>query len=158
MRTHHIQSKRDDIPNWVMDLREPAWNFTMDQMGYGYDKIVVPPVRFSYSARFCTFYHGHPRYFHGIPHIRLVKHTDNKWWTYKRKTVGLYADGIEMPSKQARMKMAMVHEFTHAVQWHEKKFDNDRKMSEVETTRNVIEFVKQNYPEQYNQLKTFDND
>jgi len=157
MKFHPYQKMRKDVPQWVFDCVPEAWTFTMDHWNYHPETITIPPIRFSYNARFAKFSHGNPRYFNGIPHIRFVKRS-KRWYTYKKKTAGMYADGIICPSKQVRLKISMVHEFTHAIQWYEKETLNmDRVMSEVETTETEIAYVKSHYPELYNQLKRFDN-
>ena len=59
----------------------------------------------------------------------------DKWYTYKRKTVGKMSRGISVPQLLC-VTIILLHELTHAVQHFE-----GRKYSEVETTENEIEYV-----------------
>ena len=53
--------------------------------------------------------------------------------------------------------MSMIHEFTHVIQWYEKKqLGKDRPMSETETTRAVIDYVRENLPDVADQLEKFE--
>ena len=70
------------------------------------------------------------------------------WHTYKRKRVGLCANGIYVGIKE-RYILSLIQELTHHIQNIQK-----RKASEVETTKNEIEYVKQFHPYLAKQLTT----
>jgi len=69
-------------------------------------------------------------------------------YLYKKKTAGLTVPdgGLKIGWKQA-LTSDLIHELTHAVQ-----FKQGRKYSEVETTRNQIEHLKQTNEFWYNKL------
>jgi len=69
------------------------------------------------------------------------------WHTYKRKTIGLTADCLSCEI-QPNIELQLIHELTHIIQYIE-----GRNMSEVETTRNEIEYANKYYPDLYNKLK-----
>lgn len=70
-----------------------------------------------------------------------------KWITYKRKGVGVWADCIEI-GYELKYTLSLIHEFTHLIQDKEK-----RKASEIETTKNEIEYVTQFHPYLLKKLK-----
>jgi NAD(P)H-flavin reductase len=72
---------------------------------------------------------------------------EKKWYTYKLKTVGIYADGVNI-SPTLSYALQLVHEFTHHVQFLQK-----RKFSEIETTFNEIEFILKKEPKLLLKLK-----
>lgn len=81
-------------------------------------------------------------------HFNLIKlHVSNKCWsTYRRKRVGMYADNIVVDFELA-FTLRLIHELTHYVQ-----FLQGRILSEVETTRNEIEYVKTFHEMYYKKL------
>lgn len=86
-------------------------------------------------------------------HIKINMHPNYKiplWYTYIRKACRLAAVGIEV-SRKFYLSITLVHEFTHYIQYRE-----GRKASEIETTKNEIEFARQfYYSEYYLELKTY---
>jgi hypothetical protein len=74
----------------------------------------------------------------------------NELWMYQKKTVGLTARGIKAGIKVST-ESALVHELTHHIQ-HER---GDKRISEVETTRNEVKFLREKYPEWYKRLTVF---
>lgn len=132
-------------PQWSWDALVRAYHWIADQ--YDIAKGTrIPPIRGSYSCRFSKFSWGNMRYFDGAPHIRI--HLKRKYWlTYRRKSIGVHADGIIMP-KEIVAEIQYVHELTHWVQHIQ-----SRDYSEVETTENEIKFVEEFYPQYIKELK-----
>lgn len=134
-------TRNQEMPKWVWECVEPAWEWICDKYDLDINKVALPCFRWSYNARFDVFYSSHHRYFYGKPHIRLVQ---RYWWiTYKMKTVGRYAK-VHKPDKRKLKTLNIIHELTHYVQ-----FIQGRQMSEVETTRNELQYAKEFYPELY---------
>lgn len=75
----------------------------------------------------------------------------SSWHTYKKKTVGKYADHIRC-SESKLMVIHLIHELTHVIQ-----YSKSLPMSEVETTRNEIEWVRLNHSHMYEKLSTFED-
>lgn len=71
------------------------------------------------------------------------------WHTYIRKTVGVYAFNIKHVDLIASITVQLIHEMTHHIQHCE-----DRKFSEVETTKNEIEWMRVHRPQFHAKLKT----
>lgn len=73
-----------------------------------------------------------------------------KIWFYKRATIdkqfGQVRQGVNI-GYTLNMAAAIVHEFTHYIQYLE-----NRKYSEVETTANELEFFKVCFPEWYKRI------
>lgn len=142
------QQHKKQVPEWVLKMAPKLYIKASDIYGYSLRRDNrVPPIRFSYNARFDKFEWGNMRYFGGAPYIRLVKRKPF-WSTYDMKTVGLTANSIPCKDKKVRMEFQMIHEFVHYFQ-HEM----DRPMSEVETTQAEITFAETERPELYNQLE-----
>ena len=80
------------------------------------------------------------------PCIIRINGRRRKWYSYNRKTVGAMANGIPISQKTA-YTLSLIHELTHHVQYLQ-----ERQFSEVETTRNEIEFVSINHPDIFNKL------
>lgn len=137
-----------ELPNWVVPLIDDAWYFACEFMGVNPTEYAVPPMRFSYSARFDKFQWGNPRYFGGHPYIRLVKRRNNTWKTYDMKSLGITANRIPCPNKKVRMEFQLVHEFVHAIQ-----HKLGKTMSEVETTRAELKLAREKHPELYSQVE-----
>ena len=76
----------------------------------------------------------------------------DKWYTYKRKTVGKMSLGITVPQLLC-VTIILLHELTHAVQHFE-----GRKYSEVETTENEIEYVGLVSPSTLNRMNEVPDD
>ena len=70
-----------------------------------------------------------------------------KWHTYDRKTIGVTADEIVIP-KLLLITVHIIHEFTHAIQHFQK-----RKYSEVETTKNEMDYIQSVSPSTLTFLK-----
>ena len=104
-------------------------------------------VKYSKTARFAKFTHTNKptRGWTYISHVRITGRTE--WLTYQKKTVGLYSDGMRI-GEMLGFAIELIHEFTHVIQFVER-----RQASEVETTRNEIEFIRQVDPFYYNKLK-----
>jgi hypothetical protein len=73
------------------------------------------------------------------------------WITYKKKHIGVYAS---MNCKvEESLYTSFIHEMTHYIQHAKNNFDTSKTVfSEIETTTNEIEFVKEHYPHLYNKL------
>jgi hypothetical protein len=69
------------------------------------------------------------------------------WNTYSLKSIGQHAPCISCTLKESVVLQA-IHEFTHAVQ-----HSQHRKLSEVEATRNEIEYAKEYYPHLFKRLE-----
>ena len=69
------------------------------------------------------------------------------WLTYKRKTIGVYANQIRCTEKES-LALQLTHELTHYIQYLQ-----GRRYSEVETTRNELEYAKQHFPYLYEKLE-----
>lgn len=121
----------------VIDSDKIARKFIEDK--YNVSEHYVMIVRLSSTCRFSY-------YAPDTNNIR-IKLNSVKWYTYKRKTIGLYADDIYV-GLGTNLILNMIHEYTHFIQGMQK-----RKFSEVETTLNEIEYVKNNHPEIYKKLK-----
>ena len=103
-------------------------------------KFSVLTVRLSKTCRF-AYYSPSKR------EIRIEQ--DRPYWdTYVRKTVGVYADHIKHVDLIACLTVQLIHEMTHHIQHCE-----DRQFSEVETTKNEIEWMRVHRPQFHSKLK-----
>jgi hypothetical protein len=75
-----------------------------------------------------------------------------KWHTYDRKTIGVTADEIVIP-KLLLITVHIIHEFTHAIQHFQK-----RKYSEVETTKNEMDYIQSVSPCTLNRMEEVPDD
>lgn len=100
----------------------------------------TPEIQLSKTCRFAKFYPTKNK-------IR-INLKDKYWNTYYKKSVTQYASLIPCTIGES-ITLQAVHELTHVIQ-----FDQKRKYSEVETTKNEIEYAKEYYPYLYKQLKT----
>jgi hypothetical protein len=75
------------------------------------------------------------------------------WHTYKRKHIGVYAKRINCEPIED-LHTNFIHEMTHYIQHAKNNFDCELTcFSEIETTENEINFVKEHYPHLYKKLK-----
>ena len=86
-----------------------------------------------------------PKYVHSKWRVRIAAKR-GQWATYIKKTVGVYANWIPCTIYES-WTLQFVHEFTHAIQG-----DQRRRYSEVETTRNEIEFAREHFPALFGKL------
>lgn len=130
------------IPQWQVRLVHQAINnstkflkqkYDIDFFKYGCD------IKISNSCRFA--------YYNFVKKIIRIDGKRNFWLTYKRKRVGVYADEINV-GYELSYTLMLIHELTHHIQHLEK-----RKASEVETTKNEIEYVTQFHPYLLKKLK-----
>src|SRR5512140_1631853 len=117
------------------DAATRAWEWICKK----YDvEAVMPSYYLSVSGRF-------PKFLLRKRRVRIAEKR-LKWATYVRKRAGAYANWIPC-TREESWTLQFVHEFTHAIQR-----DQQRLYSEVETTRNEIEFAREQYPHLYCQL------
>jgi hypothetical protein len=122
------------LENAVKFIEEYYPSFNIDN----FSEVLIKPSNTCRFAQYCPI----------DKTIRLdLNHS--KWWTYKKKTVGLYADGIYI-DLIASLSTQLVHEMTHHIQNCE-----ERKYSEVETTKNEIEWMRVHRPDEYSKLKSW---
>lgn len=112
-------------------------NYGINPMEYDFQ------IKYSRTARFAKF----------DPYQKTIRVIGRKSWIlYRKKTIGLTTAnaGEYYPklSEYLAFMTELVHEFTHLVQYLEA-----RNYSEVETTRNEIELMRQVEPYYYNKLK-----
>ena len=113
-------------------------------------KMTIDDIHWSSTCRFAKFRHrgyqnfkrqGSPKYRRGNRDKPIrIQLKRNVWKTYDMKTVGVTATYIKCSDKKC-IETQLVHELTHMVQKIQ-----DRKMGEVETTSNEIEYVKKTFP------------
>lgn len=105
-------------------------------------RATMPLYYFSRVGRF-------PKYVHSKRRVRIAEKR-RKWATYIKKRVGVYANWIPCTEYESWV-LQFVHEFTHAIQG-----DQRRRYSEVETTRNEIEFAREHFPALFSKLTVID--
>ena len=112
-----------------------AWEWLCEKYNL---QAMMPLYYLSRTGRF-------PKYVHIKRRVRIaVKRLT--WATYVKKRVGWYANWIPCELYES-WALQFVHEFTHAIQG-----DQRRKYSEVETTRNEIDFAKEFFPHLFGRL------
>ena len=85
----------------------------------------------------------------------IVISCHSTWHTYKRKTIGLYANLI-LCKVEENLHLVLVHEMTHYIQHANSSFNVEQTIfSEIETTQNEIEYAKEHYPHLYKKLSKF---
>jgi hypothetical protein len=125
----------------AQEAAEHAWAWVSHKYNI---QAAMPDYYLSVQGRF-------PKYIHRRRRVRIaVKRS--KWATYVKKTIGVYANWIPCTAYEAWV-LQFVHEFTHVVQG-----DQKRRYSEVETTRNEIEFAQESFPHLYRRLTTILDD
>ena len=72
---------------------------------------------------------------------------DGWLWLYKKKSLKLATYDLHV-GNYIQVICSLIHELTHHIQYNE-----NRSRSELETTRNEVEFLRLNYPLLYNKLK-----
>lgn len=111
------------------------------------------PVRWRRRRGPSRFYLG-PAHGHATPHVLVSvgRGAQVRWHTYRRVRAGLATprEGVLMPV-ELYATLALVHEFTHALQ-HGICGTPKRRYSEVETTEAEIAFVRRVAPEMHAQL------
>jgi len=117
------------------------------------DNLIQDDIHWSNTCRFAKFrkrgfrIYKRGKYMSNRDKPIRIQNNREIWYTYKRKTIGLTADCLQC-GIQPSIEFQLIHELTHIVQYIE-----NRNMSEVETTRNEIEYAKKYYPDLYNKLK-----
>jgi len=96
-------------------------------------------VRFSPTRRSSVFKYNPLT---GKKEVVIATRPDRIWRTYNRKTIGVCAKKITIP-RLLRATLAVVHEFTHAIQLYRWLQNNKKGIrgGEVETTRNEIHYI-----------------
>lgn len=111
------------------------------------------PIRWRRGNGRSAFYKRSCRGFEG-PHIllRVPRGATARWHTYRRVRAKWVTPprGVELPL-EVLMTVVLIHEYTHAVQ-HGICGGAPRKYSEVETTANELEYIRQVVPAAYSQL------
>lgn len=111
-------------------------------------KLEAVPIRWRRRRGPSRFYLG-PAHGFRQPHILVSvgRGATVRWHTYRRVRAGLSTprEGLAMPL-ELYVTLALVHEFTHALQ-HGVCGTPKRRYSEVETTDNEIAFVRRAAPE-----------
>lgn len=117
----------------------------------GRSALAAVPVRWRRGGRTSTFLaprDGSP----GRITVTLPRGSRGRWHVYRRVRAGLVTprSGIEM-DLHLLARLVLVHELTHAIQ-HGACGGPRRRYSEVETTRNEIEFLLRARPEAHARL------
>lgn len=123
----------------VKDLQKSidmAYQYLVTKYGNQFDDVGLLVVPETTRGRYCPV--------KKLAKICVARH----WHTYDRKTVGVTADRLSV-GYELGTAIVVVHELTHHVQNRE-----GRRYSEVETTKNEIEFMSQVDPEWNKFLKT----
>ncbi len=130
---------RPNMPKVAREKIEPAiqkaYGFLCAKYGYRFDDV---KLIFTHTA-------NRSKYYNYSKTAKIAMGT--RMWTYDRKTVGVTAHGL-MVGYELATTTAIIHELTHHIQNLEK-----RKMSEVETTQNEIDYILQAEPEWRHFLK-----
>lgn len=116
-------------------------------------RLEAVPIRWRRRRGASRFYLG-PAHGFKVPHILVSvgRGSQVRWHTYRRVRAGLSTprEGVAMPV-ELYATLALVHEFTHALQ-HGVCGTPKRRYSEVETTDAEIAFVRREAPEIHAQL------
>lgn len=116
-------------------------------------RLEAVPIRWRRRRGASRFYLG-PAHGFKVPHILVSvgRGSQVRWHTYRRVRAGLSTprEGVAMPV-ELYATLALVHEFTHALQ-HGVCGTPKRRYSEVETTDAEIAFVRRVAPEIHAQL------
>ena len=75
------------------------------------------------------------------------------WYTYKKKTLGGYAEGIVLP-RLPHTVLHIIHEYTHAIQYFRflKNNKKGQRAGELETTANELHYMEMVSPNTLKQL------
>lgn len=129
------------LPKWqvilVHDAITESARFIKDKYNVDFYKTDVK-IKVSNTCRRSLYYHN--------GHIRL-NGKSRTWVTYKKKTIGVYSDHIILGLPLSYI-VNLIHELTHLIQNIQM-----RKYSEVETTLNEIEYIRQFHPYLISKLK-----
>jgi|3_EtaG_2_1085321.scaffolds.fasta_scaffold03480_3 hypothetical protein len=128
----HSYTNLDDLKRKAI---KRAVCYMTDRYGFGDMRGLAIPIRWSVNGCRSRYYCHSCRGFQG-PHMQISLR--DEWKTYVRKRVGLKTpwNGIRLP-KLMRVTMSCIHELTHSLQHRAR-----RPFSEVETTRNEINYVQ----------------
>ena len=87
--------------------------------------------------------------------IRVTIKDGRGWYTYKKKTIGVYANGIRVP-RILNVITGIIHEYTHAIQYFRfvKNGKKGQRAGELETTLNEHHYMETVSPNTMKQLAT----
>lgn len=148
----------DSIPSKFMPLIEFAWSWLAKKYDITEDWLRAKDVEFEFSrleikSRHKVYHYGKvgTASFEPVKHLVRIAVGKNTWMTYRKKTVGIYANMTV--DQNTALLIRLVHELTHFIQAEQK-----RGFSEVETTINELQFM---YEHRYHYFKQceliFDN-
>lgn len=147
------------LPEYVAKHVEPAielaYGFLCAKYGWQFEDLVLT---FSMSARRSVYFdnelHPHKLFGHS-PVVSIVPRT--KLFFYSKPSLGKFK-GMKGEYREAvnvgylaGIATAIVHELTHHVQFKRGRKPGNKRVSysELETTANELEFLKQQFPEEY---------
>lgn len=127
------------------NLIEPSINEAKKFLKKKYPKAKLDDVDYIFS---CSY--SRSRYFHNnnnpkYPNPMVCICVRAKLYLYTKKSVGYTAEGAHIGIRP-QMVCALIHELTHHIQRQEK-----RSASEVETTKNEVEYLSQ-FPKLFKKL------
>lgn len=121
-----------------------ALKFLEDKYGKRFDnvKLLIQPN--SRGSHYFSNSHRPHKKFGSVPVAGIC--TRGELLLYEKKSIGEYRDGFRV-GPMIQTACSIVHELTHHIQFLEK-----RKYSEVETTKNELDFLKMKFPEWYEMI------
>ena len=140
---------RADIHESAVEFVAARYQLTADQRA----TLAATPIRWRRGRGASAYYQRHA---HGFdrPHIllRVAPGASAYWHTYRRARARYSTPpgGIELETRILAIAV-LIHELTHALQ-HGACGHGKRAFSEVETTENEIEFIRQHAPQAFAKL------
>ena len=140
---------RADIHESAVEFVANRYQLTADQRA----TLAATPIRWRRGRGASAYYQRHAHGF-GRPHIllRVAPGASAYWHTYRRARARYSTPpgGIELETRILAIAV-LIHELTHALQ-HGVCGHGKRAFSEVETTENEIEFIRQHAPQAFAKL------
>jgi len=139
-----------EITEEWLPIIEKSWTFTIAQFRTNFNFWTTPITlkRVTHNRSSC-------RYKKNPVCAQVEISPDRKfWYVYKRKRLGYYTGkGIPFSTPETYREFALVHEFTHALEWIINTRRNRKyTRGETNTTLHELRYAKAHYPELFGKL------